>query len=210
MDAKPDSRTRILESATDVFRLKGYSSTRVEDICAAAGLTKGGFFHHFASKEQLAIAAAEHWSDVTGGLFRDAEYHRHADPVDRLLGYIEFRKVLLGGTLAEFTCLLGTLVQEVYETNPSIRIACDISMTGHIATLMEDFAEARRRYAPDAEWTAESLALHTQAVMQGAFILAKAKGSAEVAADCIDHLSRYVAQLFHRQPLELKREREDA
>jgi TetR/AcrR family transcriptional repressor of nem operon len=102
------------------------------------------------------------------------------------------------------------MVQEVYETNPAIRIACDTSMAGHVFTLREDFVEARRRYAPDAEWTAESLALHTQAVIQGAFILAKAKGNADVAADSIDHLRRYVAQLFQRQPLELKREREDA
>jgi TetR/AcrR family transcriptional repressor of nem operon len=46
------------------------------------------------------------------------------------------------------------------------------------------------------EWTAKSLALHTQAVLQDAFILAKAKGGAEIAADSIDHLTRYVESLF--------------
>jgi TetR/AcrR family transcriptional regulator, transcriptional repressor for nem operon len=48
--------------------------------------------------------------------------------------------------------------------------------------------------APD--WTAKSLALHTQAVIQGAFILAKATGRAEIAADSIDHLIRYLELLF--------------
>lgn len=198
MDAKVDSRTRLLDAATDVFRLKGYSQTRVEDICVAAGLTKGGFFHHFGSKEELAIAAAEHWSDVTGALFREADYHRYPDPLDRILGYIEFRKSLISGTLAEYTCLLGTLVQEVYETNPAIRIACDASMSGHVLTLSEDFCEARRLHVPDADWSAQSLARHTQAVIQGAFILAKARGSADVAADNIDHLGRYIRLLFGR------------
>ena len=47
-----------------------------------------------------------------------------------------------------------------------------------------------------ADWSAESLALHTQAVLQGAFILAKAKGGATIAADSIDHLRRYVELLF--------------
>jgi TetR/AcrR family transcriptional repressor of nem operon len=46
------------------------------------------------------------------------------------------------------------------------------------------------------DWTAKSLALHTQAVLQGAFILAKAKGGAEIAADSIDHLIRYLELLF--------------
>jgi len=45
-------------------------------------------------------------------------------------------------------------------------------------------------------WSAGSLALHTQAVLQGAFILAKATGSAAAAADCIDHLHRYLELLF--------------
>ena len=45
-------------------------------------------------------------------------------------------------------------------------------------------------------WTAKSLALHTQAVLQGAFILAKATGGAEIAADSIDHLRRYIELLF--------------
>ncbi|MEP7330292.1 MAG: TetR/AcrR family transcriptional regulator, partial [Betaproteobacteria bacterium] len=47
-----------------------------------------------------------------------------------------------------------------------------------------------------AAWTAESLALHTQAVLQGAFILAKAKGGAAVAIESIDHLYRYIELLF--------------
>jgi TetR/AcrR family transcriptional repressor of nem operon len=46
------------------------------------------------------------------------------------------------------------------------------------------------------DWTAKSLALHTQAVIQGAFILAKATGGAQIAADSIDHLIRYLELLF--------------
>ena len=47
-----------------------------------------------------------------------------------------------------------------------------------------------------ANWTANSLALHTQAVLQGAFILAKAQGGPMVAAESIDHLRRYIELLF--------------
>jgi TetR/AcrR family transcriptional regulator, transcriptional repressor for nem operon len=48
-------------------------------------------------------------------------------------------------------------------------------------------------------WSAESLALHVQAVLQGAFILAKAKGGAAVARGCVAHLRRYLEQLFDRR-----------
>jgi TetR/AcrR family transcriptional repressor of nem operon len=194
-----ESKTKLLDAALKVIRAKGYAATRVEDICEAARLTKGSFFHHFKSKEDLAIAAAEHWSAVTGGLFVTATYHDHADPVDRLLAYLDFRKALLRGELPEFTCFAGTIVQEVYATHPAIRDSCGAGIAGHAATLVPDIEAARRQYGVEGDWSAESLALHTQAVLQGAFILAKAKQDPRTAADCIDHLRRYLEFLF-RQP----------
>jgi TetR/AcrR family transcriptional regulator, transcriptional repressor for nem operon len=52
------------------------------------------------------------------------------------------------------------------------------------------------KYGVSGDWTAEGLALHTQAVIQGALILAKAKGGPEIAAQSLDHLKRYIALLF--------------
>ena len=193
---KPATREKLLDAAFALIRAKGYAATSVDDLCAAAGVTKGAFFHHFESKEALAVAAADHWSKVTGALFAAATYHDHADPLERVLGYIDFRKSLLGGAIPDFTCLVGTLAQETYGTNPAIRAAAERSIFGHAAKIEEDIAEAMRRYRVKGDFSAESLALHTQAVLQGAFILAKANGSAAVAAQSIDHLRRYVELLF--------------
>src|SRR5580704_4559496 len=182
-----------------VIRAKGYSGTTVDDICSAAGLTKGAFFHHFESKEDLAVAAAEHFSQMAGRLFGAAPYRELADPLDRLLGYIDFRAGILSGPLPQFTCLLGTMVQEAYDTHPAIRRACDTYIGAHAAEVAKDIEAAKALYASDdATWSAESLALYTQAVLQGAFVLAKAKGGPEVARDCVAHLRRYLAQLFRR------------
>jgi TetR/AcrR family transcriptional repressor of nem operon len=190
------ARQKLLDAALSVIRTKGYSATSIDELCAEAGVAKGSFFHHFKTKEALGIAAAEYWSEMTGALFEAAPYHRHADPLDRVLGYIDFRKAILAGKVPEFTCLVGTMVQEVYETCPEIRDACDASISGHAAKVEADIAEAMKRHGIRADWTARSLALHTQVVLQGAFILAKAKGSAEIAAASVDHLRRYVELLF--------------
>ena len=55
-----------------------------------------------------------------------------------------FRKALLQGGVPEFTCLVGTMVQETYETTPAIREACERSITGHAATLEADIEAAMR------------------------------------------------------------------
>lgn len=200
MNARPasDAREKLLDAGFKVIREKGYAAMRVEDICAEAGLTKGGFFHHFKGKEDFAVAAAHHWAEVTSGFFAVQPYHDHADPLDRVLGYIDFRKAILCGSVPEFTCLVGTMVQEAYDTHPAIREACDASISNHAAVVAKDIAAAKELYAPHADWNPESLGLHTQAVLQGAFILAKAKGGPEVAIQCVDHLRRYIELLFTR------------
>ena len=71
---------------------------------------------------------------------QDGQTNRHADPLDRVLGYIDFRKAILTGKLPEFTCLVGTMVQG--ETYPDIRDACDASISGHAETVEADIAEA--------------------------------------------------------------------
>jgi TetR/AcrR family transcriptional repressor of nem operon len=195
-ETRHESKTRLLNAALHVIRAKGYSATRVEDICEAAGLTKGSFFHHFNSKEDLALAAADYWTEGSDALFVSAPYHAPADPLDRLLAYVDFRKSLLQGDLSDFTCLAGTMVQEVYNTHPELREACSRSICGHAATLVPDIEEAMRQRGMNPDWTAESLALYTQAAIQGAFILAKTRQIRDIASECIDHLRRYLELLF--------------
>jgi len=68
--------------------------------------------------------------------------------------------------------------------------------TAMLRKLEADIEAAIRERNMAADWTAKSLALHTQAVIQGAFILAKATGGAEIASDSIDHLRRCIEMLF--------------
>jgi TetR/AcrR family transcriptional regulator, transcriptional repressor for nem operon len=196
IDLRHDSKKRFLDAALHVIRAKGYAAARIEDICEVAGLTKGSFFHHFKGKEDLALEAAKYWGDTISALFSSAVYRTLADPVDRLLAYVDFRKAVLQGDLPDFTCLAGTMVQEVYDTHPEIREACNKCISDHAATLQPDIEDAMRQRNIRSSWTAESLALYTQAAIQGAIVLAKAKHNAAVATACMDHLRRYLELLF--------------
>ena len=116
-----EARARLIEAGRSLVRRHGFAATSVDDLCAAAGVTKGAFFHHFASKEALGVALVRDWTETTGAMFAAHPYNAAPDPLDRVFAYIDLRRSLLDMPLPEFTCVAGTTVQETYLTAPAIR-----------------------------------------------------------------------------------------
>ena len=194
----PSARTKLLDAAIKLVRAQGFAATSVDRLCAEAGVTKGAFFHHFPSKEALGVAAADYWTETSSELFMNADYNLHEDPLDRYLGYLDFRTSILEGPVAEFTCYAGTTLQETYGSSDAIRTAAYASIAGHSERLAVDLDAAIAKYGAPEGVTGESLGLHTQAVLQGAFILAKGQGGPAIAWESVAHLKRYVEMLFKR------------
>jgi TetR/AcrR family transcriptional regulator, transcriptional repressor for nem operon len=192
-----NARSKLLDAAIGLVRQKGYAATSIDDLCKAAGVTKGAFFHHFPSKEALAVAGAQAWTaHAQARIFTDAPWMRPADPVERLLAHIDFRQAMLDGPVEDFTCFVGTMVQETFATNDNIRAACDASITAYAERLAEDVQAAIDRHGIGYGVTALGLAYYIQGVLQGAFILAKSKGDPGIARETVIHLKRYVGMLF--------------
>ncbi|MDB4966519.1 MAG: TetR family transcriptional regulator [Myxococcales bacterium] len=58
-DRRQGSIRKLLDAATDALIEVGYAATSVQEICARAGLSHGGLFRHFPSREALMVAVAE-------------------------------------------------------------------------------------------------------------------------------------------------------
>jgi AcrR family transcriptional regulator len=82
-DRGSETRRRILEVAAEAFADRGYAGTSLSDVLKASGVTKGGFYFHFPSKEALALATLRHkqeqWTSVVM-----AAVLRHPRAVDQL------------------------------------------------------------------------------------------------------------------------------
>lgn len=198
--ANPKTRDSLMEAAFGLVRTKGLAATTVDDICKAAGVSKGAFFHHFKSKDELAAATTQHWSDVTEPFFAGAPFHEAEDPVERLLAYVDLRAEMMAGDIAAFSCVVGTMVQEAWATSPAVQAGAWDSMSRHAAALVPDIEAAKAAHGIGDQLDARSLALHMVAVVQGAFILAKASGDPATGAETVRHLRRYIELLFGRAP----------
>ncbi len=195
------ARDKLLEAAVKLIRAQGYAGTSVDALCAEAGVTKGAFFHHFASKEALGVAAADYWTSCTGSFFEDAPYRQLPTARERVLGYIDLRYALIVGEPQQFSCVAGTMVQEAFRSSEAIRAACEASISGNASKLTADIADALAEAGRD-DIDPSGLSLHIQAVLQGSFILAKMGGGAAAAQASVAHLKRYFTLLFNAQAKE--------
>ena len=54
------TRQKIIKEAANIFNQNGYAGSSISDVMKATGLKKGGIYNHFASKDELAIAAFDY------------------------------------------------------------------------------------------------------------------------------------------------------
>jgi TetR/AcrR family transcriptional repressor of nem operon len=192
-----EARSRLIEAARRLVRHRGFAATSVDELCAAAGVTKGAFFHHFPSKEALGVALIDDWTQTTGVMFASHPYNFLPDPLDRVFGYLDLRREILAQPIPDFSCVAGTSVQEAFESSPPIRTAAERSIRsgfGHVLPHLEQALAAN----PVPGVTAESLAQQFQIATQGGIILAKALNDPAPAREAFDHLERYLRLLFGR------------
>jgi hypothetical protein len=81
---------------------------------------------------------AERFFSSRKQLFREASFRQKKDPLDRILGYIDFLIEMSRDPRAEKGCLLGTFAQELSETHPQIRSVCAACFGEQAEFLKED------------------------------------------------------------------------
>lgn len=118
------TRERILREAAQLFSVRGYFHTTVDDVMSRAHLTKGGFYAHFDSKEALARAVIEHatllWTEKVA-----AHVAQFEDPREQLRELLEgYRRYAVDRTF-EGGCFFVNLSTEVDDQNDDLRRLVD-------------------------------------------------------------------------------------
>lgn len=190
------TRDKLLDAAQQLMLAKGFTATTVDEICKTASLTKGSFFHYFASKEQLGQTVLERYVSTMLQTFQAAPFLREDDPLQRVYGYVDFVSEMAKNAQGHKGCLLGTFAQELSETHPEMRLACAAHFAHWTKVLQEDLEEAQAQYAPHAPWEAQSVAEYFLAVLQGSLILAKAQQDSRIVEKHLGHFKQYLRSLF--------------
>lgn len=192
-----NKKQRLLGAAVRVILRHGYVGATVEQICTEAAVTKGSFFHYFANKEEIAMAAMDAWMAAWLGIVAAGRLHEISDPLARLNGLFDVmtRAYTDPGIHG---CVIGTIAQEMAVTNEAMRRRCLThfkTWTDNVARLL---ADAKAVYRPRVEFEPEEVAWWLQSFVQGSIIIAKTRQSRDVIVSNIHHCRAYVNSLFER------------
>jgi AcrR family transcriptional regulator len=124
--AAPDARERVLDAAVELFAQQGYDGTSVSQVITRAGVAKGGFYHHFASKEALLY---EVYGDLIG---------RQLDGMDEILR----RELAPADTLRAL--IADLVVTTAASARPALVFWREMNRLGDERTAQ--YRQARRRY----------------------------------------------------------------
>jgi TetR/AcrR family transcriptional repressor of nem operon len=170
---KKTARQKLLEAAQTLMLSKGYPATTVDEICEAAGVSKGSFYHFFGTKEDLALAVLEAFQARNDRLIAAGPQGGVTDPTERALVLVD-HLIAAAGEMWGAGCLLGNFALDLAETHPAIRQDVSDRFQRVAAALSEGMAplasEAGIPHAPSAEELAEQFIV----VVEGALVLAKA------------------------------------
>ena len=195
--ANSPSKARLLDAAERLMLAKGFEATTVDEICEAAKLTKGSFFHYFDSKERLGRETLERFC-ASGQRLHASFCGSARDPLKRVYNYIDGAIRLSQDPALGQGCLLGSFAQELCESHPSIREACAKGFTEWGTAFGAELSRAKAKYAPRAAFSPRELAEHLIAILEGSLILGKAGRDRRVVARNLRHYKAYLQMLFGR------------
>ena len=191
-----ETQRKLVEATVRLMLRQGFAGTTVDEICGEAGVTKGSFFHHFASKEAIGVAAVEAWGRMGRALYAEAWSDASADPLEQLHRMFE---IMIGFTERPdqpCVCMVGMMSQELALTTPAMQAACARELDLWTANVAKLLAAAKQARQPAREFDPEQVAWFLNSLWQGSMLVAKTRGQQPMTAQNIRLARAWVDGLF--------------
>lgn len=193
MPEKQTAKDRIIHAAAGLMHARGFESVSVQEICEAADVHKGSFYHAFPSKDELVIAVLDfHWGNARSQYWRLA-LGGDLLPLDRLrrffhMAYYYFREDSSGGGQI-WGCPFGNTALELGDRKPAVGGKVNEifeDAIGHLRSTLQEAVANGELSGIDPHETATAL----WAYYEGTLVLAKARQDPEIIRDLGDTIIR--------------------
>jgi TetR/AcrR family transcriptional repressor of nem operon len=196
------TRKRILDAAQEMILDHGFAGVSVDQLIQSLGLTKGAFFHHFKNKNDLARSLIRRYADEGIQFFSDSLSRAKKlsnDPLQQLLIIIGLYEEMFEDLTEPYPgCLLASYVYELQQFDEETRAIVNEEFILSRTELTKLIREVMEKYPPHREVDPVSLADGFMSVFEGAFVLSKSLGEADVTIKQLRHYKSYIELLFDK------------
>jgi TetR/AcrR family transcriptional regulator, transcriptional repressor for nem operon len=172
------TRARILEVAEDAILAKGFDATSIEDIVAAAEITKSGFFYHFRDKNELARALVERYIEqdraILDGIFARARELSDDPPHTMLIGLRLLAEMMADLPNGHPGCMVATVAYQDRLFDAEVRALNRRGVLAWRTRFREQLERIAERYPPHDEVDLAALADMVSGVVEGGIVLSRA------------------------------------
>ena len=171
------ARERILELAEAAVLAKGFAATSIDELIAAAGITKSGFFYHFKDKGELAAALMERYVARNDSVLTDIFCRADELNEDPLHGYLVGLKLLAEMTAdlpgAHPGCLVASFCYQDRLFSQDVRDLTFRGVAGWRKIFLDRLTRIAERYPPKIPVDLEALADMANTLVDGGIILSR-------------------------------------
>ncbi len=194
------TRERLVSAAVGLILRQGFAATSVDQICAEAGVTKGGFFHHFGSKDAVGLAAAQGWFDHVTAVYTEALQGADPDPLEQLHAFFDALDGFTRDPGRLCACVVGMLSQEMALVHPGFQSAAAVHFTAWTEGVKKLLVAAREKHPPVIDFDPERVAWFVNSLWQGSIVVAKSVQSAPMFRANLRMAREWIDSFFGIQP----------
>ncbi|MCC6229211.1 MAG: TetR/AcrR family transcriptional regulator [Phycisphaerales bacterium] len=185
----PDTRTRILEVAFQLFHEQGYHATGISTILREAGVNAGSLYHFFPSKEALLVGVLEYALSAMSCVVMAPAEAATPDPIGRVFALLDWYRSNMNSWGCKMGCPIGNLALEVSDNDPKVRALIDANFRNwadHVSAWLHSDSAAL-----PASVNRRQLAYFVLTVMEGGIMQARAAASIRPFDDSVAQLRTY-------------------
>ena len=192
-----NTKEHILSVGEKLMLLKGYNATTIDDICKAAKITKGAFFHYFKNKTEFGKELVEEYWKKVNGYFSAASFRKNKSALKRVYGWIDFLMNIPSNSPENDSCILGNFSQEISHTEPHIRKVCSDSFNEWMQDFKRDLDQALKESRKSFSISVADLSNQLIVISEGALLLAKAHKDPTIYIKSLKLFKKQIQSIFN-------------
>jgi TetR/AcrR family transcriptional repressor of nem operon len=190
------TRSKILNSARELFWERGYEATSLADIAERTGAKQGSIYYFFKTKEELLLGVLDLYTDLLVPMLIQPLFERVKDPIERIFGLLDGYRQALVLTGCTYGCPIGNLALEVGVTMPRAREKIAANFEGWRSWVRKCLEDAQDSLPADTD--IKGLAIFILTVMEGGVMQSRTHQSLEPFDASVRHLRNYFKLLQMR------------